>query len=168
MNQKTFAESLYKDNFQDPSQWKFISDNVMGGVSTGSIDFSIIEGQSIANLSGNVSTENNGGFIQFRRNTKGITLDGVNNIKIIAKGNNEKYFVHLRTTGTILPWQYYQHSFTVEEKYKEFILPIKKFKKSGAFQASTINSKNIKSIGIVAYGKDYKAKIYVKEISFDE
>ena len=60
---------------------------------TGSIDFSIIEGQSIAHLSGNVSTENNGGFIQFRRNMKGITLDGVNNIKIIAKGKGKQ--IHL-------------------------------------------------------------------------
>ena len=30
-----FAETMFKDNFQDPNKWEFISDNVMGGVSIG-------------------------------------------------------------------------------------------------------------------------------------
>ena len=88
--------------------------------------------------------------------------------KQIAKGNNQKYFLHLRTGGTILPWQYYQISFDVIENYKEFILPIEKFKKSGSFQPSKVNSESIKSVAIVAYGRNHKANIYVKEISFIE
>ena len=137
--QNTNADSLFEDNFQEPSQWKFISDNVMGGLSTGSIAYEMKEGQSIAYLSGDVTTENNGGFIQFRRNLKEIDLQEANYVKITAKGNGEKYYIHLRTSGTILPWQYYQYAFVVEEKYKDFILP---------------------------YGRDHKAEIYVKEISF--
>ncbi len=166
MFQNTYAESLFEDKFQDQTKWKFISDNVMGGLSTGSIVYEMEEGQSIAFLSGDVTTENNGGFIQFRRNVKEINLKEANFVKIIAKGNGEKYYIHLRTSGTILPWQYYQSSFVVEEKYKEYILPIAQFKKSGSFQANKVKSKNISSIGIVAFGRDHEAEIYVKEISF--
>ena len=157
-----------KDNFQNSTQWKFISDNVMGGVSTGSINYVIKEGNSSAYLSGNVSTKNNGGFIQIRRSLKDIDLSKAKYIKITAKGNNQKYFLHLRTSGTILPWQYYQISFEVKEEYKEYILQIKEFKKSGSFQPSMVNSKSISSVAVVAYGRDHKADIHVKEISFHE
>ena len=116
---KSFADSLLKDNFQNSTQWKFISDNVMGGVSTGSINYEVKEDNSSAYLSGNVSTKNNGGFIQIRRSLKDVDLSRAKYIKIIAKGNNQKYFLHLRTSGTILPWQYYQISYEVKEEYKE-------------------------------------------------
>ena len=165
---KSFAESILKDNFQDSTQWKFISDNVMGGVSTGSINYVIKEGNSSAYLSGNVSTKNNGGFIQIRRSLKDIDLSKAKYIKITAKGNNQKYFLHLRTSGTILPWQYYQISFEVKEEYKEYILQIKEFKKSGSFQPSMVNPKSISSVAVVAYGRDHKADLHVKEISFHE
>ena len=89
---KSFAESIIKDNFQDPSEWKFISDNVMGGLSTGSTVYEMKEGKSSAYLSGNVSTENNGGFIQIRRNLKDIYWhDGVIDVvraKTILKFKN--------------------------------------------------------------------------------
>ena len=165
---KSFAESILKDNFQNSTQWKFISDNVMGGGSTGSINYVMKEGNSSAYLSGNVSTKNNGGFIQIRRSLKNIDLSKAKYIKITAKGNNQKYFLHLRTSGTILPWQYYQISFEVKEEYKEYILQIKEFKKSGSFQPGMVNSKSISSLAVVAYGRDHKADIHVKEISFHE
>ena len=72
----------------------------------------------------------------------------------------------MRTTFTVLPWQYYQHSFTVQKDFKNFILPIRYFKKSGFLLPDKINPKNIKSIGIVAFGRDYKAELIVKEINF--
>lgn len=165
---KSFADSLLKDNFQNSTQWKFISDNVMGGVSTGSINYEVKEDNSSAYLSGNVSTKNNGGFIQIRRSLKDVDLSRAKYIKIIAKGNNQKYFLHLRTSGTILPWQYYQISFEVKEEYKEHILQIKEFKKSGSFQPNKVNSKSISSVAVVAYGRDHKAEIHIKEISFHE
>ena len=157
-----FAETMFKDNFQDPNKWEFISDNVMGGVSIGKVQYQ----SDTAILSGNVSTENNGGFIQIRMSLDKIKLDKAKSIKLIAKGNNQKYFVHLRTTGTLLPWQYYQSEFIVEENFKEFILPIKDFKKSGSLMLKKVNPKKITSIGLVAYGRDHEAELTIKEIEF--
>ena len=157
-----FAETMFKDNFQDPNKWKFISDNVMGGISIGKVQYQ----SDTAILSGNVSTENNGGFIQIRMSLDKIKLDKAKSIKLIAKGNNQKYFVHLRTTGTLLPWQYYQAEFIVEENFKEFILPIEDFKKSGSLMLKKVNPKKITSIGLVAYGRDHEAELTIKEIEF--
>ena len=166
ISSNNFAETMFKDNFQEPNQWNYVADTVMGGISTGGVAFKNIEGKTIAILTGNVTTENNGGFIQIRRDLRSINLDSVNSIKLIAKGNNQKYFVFLRTTGTKLPWQYYQSEFAVTENFNEFILPINEFKKSGMLMSSKINPKKITSIGLVAFGRDHSAELFIKEIEF--
>ena len=160
------AGTMLKDHFEDPNLWRYIADDVMGGISKGSVKFQSVEGGNIALLQGDVSTKNNGGFIQIRRALRNIDLKDAKSVKIIAKGNDQKYFVFLRTTGTVLPWQYYSAEFKVTDNFKEFILPINEFKKSGLLMADKVNPKNITSIGLVAFGRDHQAKLHVKEVEF--
>ena len=160
------GENILKDDFTNENEWTYIADNVMGGISDGRVEFNLVDSNVYALLSGNVSTENNGGFIQIRRELKNIDLSKAKSIRVYARGNNEKYYIFLRTTGTILPWQYYSHEFTVNEEYNEFIMPIKDFKKSGTLLAKQVNPKKITSVAIVAYGRDHVAEIYVKELEF--
>ena len=162
------GENILKDDFTNENEWTYIADNLMGGISDGGVEFNSVDSNVYALLSGNVSTENNGGFIQIRRELKNIDLSKAKSIRVYARGNNEKYYIFLRTTGTILPWQYYSHEFTVNEEYNEFIMPIKDFKKSGTLLAKQINPKKITSVAIVAYGRDHVAEIYVKELEFIE
>ncbi|MDC3110889.1 CIA30 family protein [Pelagibacteraceae bacterium] len=166
ISSNNFAETMFKDNFQDPSQWRYIGDNVMGGVSKGNVEFKIIDGEAVAILSGNVTTENNGGFIQIRRNLNDFKLEDSNSIRLVAKGNSQKYYIFLRTAGTKLPWQYYKAEFTPVESFNEFILPIDKFEKSGMLMTSKINPKKITSVGIVAFGRNHSADITIKELEF--
>ena len=166
MSSQSNAEIVFTDKFNQKNEWNFITDQVMGGISTGTYNYKKINDDNVVKITGSVSTKNNGGFIQVRRNLDNINLTNAKNVKVIAKGNNEKYFIHLRTTFTILPWQYYQYSFKVKNDFKNFILPIRNFKKSGFLLPDKINPKNIKSIGIVAFGRDYKAELIVKEINF--
>ena len=95
-----------------------------------------------------------------------LYLEDFKFIEIIAKGNNQNYFIHLRTTGTFLPWQYYQISFKAISNFKTFKLPINEFKRSSVFLSKNINPKNITSIGIVAFGRDHFADIHIREIKF--
>ena len=160
------AEIIFSDKLHPTNEWTLITDKVMGGISTGKYNYIKIDNDDVIKITGNISTKNNGGFIQIRRSLDGINLSNAKNIEVLAKGNNEKYFIHLRTSFTILPWQYYQYSFTVKDDFKNFVLPIKNFKKSGLLLPNEINPQNIKSIGIVAFGKDYRAELAVREISF--
>ena len=162
------GENILKDDFTNENEWTYIADNVMGGISDGGVEFNLVDSNVYALLSGNVSTENNGGFIQIRRELKNIDLSKAKSIRVYARGNNEKHYIFLRTTGTILPWQYYSHEFTVNEEYNEFIMPIKDFKKCGTLLAKQVNPKKITSVAIVAYGRDHVAEIYVKELEFIE
>ena len=47
-------------------QWSFITDKVMGGVSTGKFIVEKVDGVMCYRMTGDVSTKNNGGFIQIR------------------------------------------------------------------------------------------------------
>ena len=46
------------------SRWEFVSDTVMGGVSQGRIEEVDIFGRHATRLKGDVSLDNNGGFVQ--------------------------------------------------------------------------------------------------------
>ena len=160
---KTMFENF---NAKGKEQWEFITDNVMGGVSFGKIDFLSEQGEDFIRMTGFVSLENNGGFIQVRRKIRDSENDIIKGIKLISRGNDRNYYIHLRTKFTLLPWQYYQGVFTVKEEWQESIIEIKDFKRSGSFLPKLINPKNIKSIAIVAFGKEHQARVDVKEILF--
>ena len=168
MISQSFADIIYKDDFKNPENWTFVSDKVMGGVSSGQVLFQSKDDENYAHISGNVSTKNNGGFIQIRRKFNNINLQKANFINIIVKGNNQKYFLHFRTSGTILPWQYYQLGFNVQESFQTYNLPIADFKRSSFFISKKIISEKITSIGIVAFGRDHKVALNINRIEFIE
>ncbi len=156
------------ENFEtEPAtRWEFLADNVMGGISTGNVAFLTEGTTSFARLSGTVSTENRGGFIQFRRKLVAPPPDGTAGIRIVVRGNHQRYFLHLRTKGTILPWQYYQSGFDTTNSRTEIRIPLSSFEASGRLLRATPEVRSLTSIGIVAYGRDHDAQIDVREIDF--
>ncbi len=168
------ADTLWMDQFDNDSQrhWTYVSDQVMGGISEGGMVFAQNDSQYFARMTGQVSTDNNGGFIQFRRTitkealgTKGV-LGSATGVFLRVRGNSERYFVHLRTSGTLLPWQYYQASFEVTEQWQMIKLPLTDFQRSGSWLRTHLNPASIRSIGVVAFGRDHSAQIDVAEIGF--
>tara|TARA_B100001559_G_scaffold8936_1_gene7935 strand:+ start:2703 stop:3278 length:576 start_codon:yes stop_codon:yes gene_type:complete len=162
------GKDLMIDDFQsrENTRWDFITDQVMGGVSTGKLLFKNQNEDGYLHLTGNVSTKNKGGFIQARTSLEKVLTNDIKGIKIRAKGNVTKYYLHLRTTGTILPWHYYQAEFNVQEDWSDISIPLINFKKSGGFLRNKIKPKSLKSIGIVAYGRDHIADLSVSLLSF--
>jgi hypothetical protein len=166
MMSQSLGDIIFKDDFQNPKKWKFISDQVMGGVSSGEASYSKLNNENQAYISGNVSTKNNGGFIQIRRSLTDVNLKNAQSIKINASGNNQEYFLHLRTKGTLLPWQYYQLRFKVQKNFQNYNLRITDFKRSSFFISKNIIPEKITSIGIVAFGRDHEADLKIKNIEF--
>ena len=163
-----WAENSLIEDFksQPDTRWQFIADTVMGGVSTGGIEFIELNGDAYARMRGNVSTENKGGFIQFRMKLPKTLPAEALGLRLVVRGNNQSYFVHLRTGGTFLPWQYYQSSFYVSKGWEEVLLPFSEFKASGSFLKNTPSPEDLKSIGVVAFGRDHEAEIDVREINY--
>ncbi|MBO9453113.1 CIA30 family protein [Tropicibacter sp. R16_0] len=148
------------------TRWSYVADTVMGGVSTGTVQFTR-EGQTaFARLEGTVSTANNGGFIQFRRALSDAADADAQGLRLRVRGNGQTYFVHLRTTGTRLPWQYYQASFETSGNWREIRIPFSAFERSGRLLRKSVKSGALTSVGIVAYGRDHSAQVDVSEVAF--
>lgn len=162
------AEETMIEDFesQPEARWQFFADTVMGGVSSGRVEFVHEGGEVYTHMTGRVSTENNGGFIQIRTKLQSPLPSDTVGLRLIVKGNDQRYFAHLRTSGTILPWQYYQAGFNVTQEWTEVKLPLADFKASGRLLHKFPKAKSVKSVAIVAFGRDHDADIYVREVSF--
>jgi len=145
--------------------WRFISDQVMGGVSEGRSGVEVRGGESFLRLTGTVSTENRGGFIQTRRDLPGGLPEGTKGVALRARGDGQQYFLHLRTTGTVLPWQYYQAPFTPGPDWGEIRVPLSAFIASGALLRATPRAGDVRSIALVAFGRDHRADVSLARIT---
>ena len=146
--------------------WSFFTDGVMGGISNGKAFLGKSGSDNFVRLEGKVSTANNGGFIQIRHSLAKSLDENIQGISLKVRGNGEKYYVFIRTRSTLLPWQFYNASFKTSKNWKVIKIKLEAFQPSSSFLRKTIKSSSIKSIGIVAYGRDHEAKIDVSEIYF--
>ena len=161
------------DNLENPGitsqgmQWQFFTDGVMGGLSSGKVKIENIEGKKCYRMTGNVTTENNGGFIQMRVQIQPpIPSHKYNGVYLNALGNNLKYSIHIRTPYTKLPWQYYSSKFLATNDWRKIDLPFINFRKSNFYQPKQFDYHNIKTLGIVAAFDNFKADLSISEIGF--
>ena len=145
--------------------WVFFSDQVMGGKSEGKAKVFADGDHQFIRLQGNVTTANNGGFIQIRSPVSGLKEE-LKGVALKIRGNGEKYYVFIRTAGTMLPWQYYKADFSSKKEWSEIKLEFNKFVRSSAWLNKKIKPESIKSIGIVAFGRDHNALIDVASMQF--
>lgn len=136
-------------------QWRYFGDTVMGGVSDGSAR---MDGTALR-LTGTVSTANNGGFIQARTELPDGVPDTASGVQLRVRGNGERYFIHLRTRGTRLPWQYYQAGFETGADWRDVTLTWDDFVPSGGLLPRRVSPARIRSLGLVAYGRDHRADV---------
>ncbi len=146
------------------SEWRFFTDQVMGGVSEGQARIEEIGGERALRLTGTVSTENRGGFIQARLELDERLAPGAQGIALRVRGDGQRYFVHLRTTGTVLPWQYYQAPFETDGEWREVRLPWSAFEASGRMLRDVPKAEAVRSVALVAYGRDHVADVAVARV----
>ena len=165
------AEDIIELPFtQDSSKyWQYISDQTMGGISNGKATLEQDGEIFFARLTGNVSTENNGGFIQLR---SGVSFsnsekDGKNlrGVRLNVRGNGETYYIHIRTNESWSPSDYYSTTFIADSEWKMIDLPFNIFERRWS-NDSSLDAKKIRSFGIVAYGRDYISDVSVSTIEF--
>ena len=156
-------------NADSGKYWQYVSDRVMGGVSDGQVTLEQEGGMYYARLTGNVSTKNNGGFIQLR---SGVSFsnsekDGKNlkGVRLNVRGNGETYYIHIRTNESWSPSDYYSTTFIADSEWKMIDLPFNKFERRWS-NDSSLDAKKIRSFGIVAYGRDYISDVSVSTIEF--
>ena len=149
------------------TEWQFVTDQVMGGVSNGELALDRYKDRDCLRLVGNVSTENNGGFIQMALPlSKQDELDatGYTGVELEIAGNNEIYNIHIRTAGLWFPWQSYRFSFPVTTDWQTLRLPfatIRPYKTNKSFQQN-----RLVRIGVVGIGREFRPDLCVASVKF--
>ena len=147
------------------AKWCFVTDKVMGGISKGSLDFKKENEIYFYRMTGELSLENNGGFIQFRTKIENHPREkSYKGVRLRVRGNNNEYAIHIRTKYLLLPWQYYESTFQAMDEWTTIELPFSSFEKSNFYQPSSVSSQDIKTIGIVAIGREFEAQIDLASI----
>ncbi|MDC0443527.1 CIA30 family protein [Gammaproteobacteria bacterium] len=155
-----FSMNTHALPLDEPQAWQGVTDRVMGGVS----NLAIRHSDGVFYMSGNVSTDNNGGFVRLS-NRININSNDFKGIKFKAKGNNETYEIHVTLKGLkIPPWSYFSQSFDVNDDWQEYEIFFKDLKRSSGFSASPMKAKNIRDLSIAGYGRDFKVDLAIKEI----
>ena len=162
---ETKADQLIESFGADADRrWGYVQDGVMGGVSQGQMRLESESDTSFARLTGTVSTDNNGGFIQFRAGITAGFPDWAQAIRLRVKGNGESYYVFLRTTDRMRPWHSYRAEFDTSEALQLVDLPLSSFKPSHDALPIDLDPAKISGIGFVAYGRDFEADLSVAEL----
>jgi hypothetical protein len=148
--------------------WQYISDQTMGGISDGQAVLDKEGDMFFARLTGNVSTANNGGFIQIRTTFSFVDLinSGKNllGVRLNTKGNGETYHIFIRTSEDRSYRDFYSATFTANDNWEIVDLPFTEFQHR--YSNRSLDGNDIRTFGIVAYGRDFFSDVSVSEISF--
>jgi hypothetical protein len=144
--------------------WRFFTDGVMGGVSSGSLRIETVQGRSALCLRGQVRLDNNGGFVQIALDLpEGPPAARWRGVELDVLGNGRRYGLHLRTTATSLPWQAWRAPFEAPPMWQRLRLPFEAFEPHRT--GGTLRARELRRIGIVAIGEAFDAEICVARVA---
>ena len=145
--------------------WEYVADTVMGGVSSGQLTQETVEGRDASRLTGDVSLENNGGFIQMAADLadKGVVdASGWTGVEVDLRGVGTGYELRLRTDQLARPWQSYRVVIEPKGSWETVRFAW------GDFEARKtdipFDPARLRRLGVLAIGAEMKADIAVSGI----
>ena len=148
--------------------WRSFSDRVMGGLSEGRHGFEELDGKRCIRLTGNVSLENNGGFIQvaLALDSRDQLFDAsrFTGIRLNVRGNNTRYYLHIRSSQSQRPWQYFVADFEATEEWRTLEIPFSRFEPENIRE--DLNLSELRRIAIVGAWQEFKVDVAVSRIEF--
>jgi Complex I intermediate-associated protein 30 (CIA30) len=145
------------------SRWQLFTDRVMGGVSNGTMVRERVAGRPAIRMRGDVSLENNGGFVQIAIDLapdgKGVDASAWQGVEFDVFGNGEEYSIHLRTEDLTRPWQSYRHTVRAESQWRTIQC---RFQDFVPYRTDTpLDTRRLRRIGVVAIGRAFSADLSV-------
>lgn len=150
------------------TRWQGTSDRVMGGLSRETLALETQGGRRWLRLTGPVRLENEGGFLQ-----AGLDLVpgggprdllAFAGLRLLVRGNGERYGCHLRTTDCRRPWQSYRSSFLAVPEPAEIDLPLSGFRPHRV--EAPLDRAKLRRVALVAIGRAFEADLAVAEVAF--
>ena len=150
------------------TQWQLVTDQVMGGVSRGTLVHETVGGRPAIHLRGSVSLENDGGFVQMGLDLApdGSTVDASKwiGLELDVFGNGEEYNLHIRTSDLTRPQQSYRQSFKADSIWQTVRLPFNRFRPHRTDVPLDVS--RLRRVGLVAIGRVFSADIALGGMRF--
>jgi hypothetical protein len=147
--------------------WRGFSDRVMGGISNAELASATIAGKNCIQLTGNVTRESNGGFIQmalyFGRDNDELNGSDYKGVELLVYGNNEDYNLHIRTSDCGWHDESYRTTFYAEPTWKKIRVPWEAFEANNV--ETPLNSAHLQRIAILGWMREFTADVALAEIS---
>lgn len=144
--------------------WRGFTDRVMGGVSDAEFDQSEIDGRRCARMTGRVTRDNGGGFVQmalyFNPAYDVTTYKG---IELLVHGNNEDYNAHIRTADCGWHDESYRTTFRAESRWQTVRLPWDAFEPSGL--SMPLDTTTVQRLGLLGWMRDFQADLAVGAVA---
>jgi hypothetical protein len=150
--------------------WEYVADDVMGGVSVGGMTEERFHGRDAVVLRGDVSLENNGGFIQiatdFRPSGQVMDVSQWRGIEFDVWGNGRAYDIRLRTDQLQRPWQSFRAEFETKEQWQTVQIPFTDFF-AHRIEAE-LDQTRLRRVAILAIGREFRAEVCISDLRFFE
>ena len=171
------ADRLVLDDFEEPTgvsaigtRWQGFTDRVMGGVSDMEAGYVRVDEGIALRMTGRVSLQNNGGFIQVRlplaTNRGFFDASEYSGVALTVRGTEGRYALHLRTARTRLPWSYYYAELPVGDSWTRIEVPFTSFEGDNMIGRKGPDVERLVSIALVAGEEEFDADVTVSEIEF--
>ena len=148
------------------TDWRLVTDAVMGGVSSGTLVPDSIEDKACLRLRGDVRLENNGGFVQAALDVKGTAANDASayeGVLLEVYGNDEEYKLHLRTRRCLAALAVLPCLVSCRSRLAYVRLPFAEFE---SYRIRTpLNPARLQRVGVVAIGRAFTADLCVARVA---
>jgi hypothetical protein len=140
----------------------------MGGVSKGTMDRDTVAGRPAIRMRGDVSLENNGGFVQIVLDLSpdggAVDASGRRDIELDIFGNGEEYGFHTRADALTKPRQSYRQNLTAQAEWRTVRLPFDRFV---PYRTDVLlDTRRLRRIGVVAIGRAFAPDLALGGLRF--
>lgn len=154
--------ALFTNQSNAKQNWQMVSDQVMGGLSQGQMYLT----EDGVNVQGQVSLENNGGFLQVQwlideslssadlKNYEGIFIEW-------CAPKTEDLELLLKSSQLWMPWQSYRCKATITTDWQTLFIPFEAFE---PYRTQTrLNPKRINKFAVLAGGKEMMVEFNIRQ-----
>jgi hypothetical protein len=145
------------------ASWRGFTDRVMGGVSDADFGRDEIDGRRCARMTGNVTRDNGGGFVQMALYLNGADLSRYSGVELLVYGNDEDYNAHIRTADCGWHDESYRATFHAESRWQTVRIPWSAFKPNGV--KAELNTAEVQRFGLLGWMRDFTADLAVGEVA---
>ena len=148
------------------TRWSGFTDRVMGGVSDGEFRRDVVDGRACLRMTGRVTRESNGGFIQMALDVGGrgrpFDASAYAGVEFLVHGNDEDYNVHVRTGDCSWYDESYRATFRATRGWQRLTLAWKDFTPNGL--SVPLDPAKIERIAVLGWMREFAADLAVAEV----